>query len=329
MSSIGLARLAFLGVLALTSAASFGETVELRSGETLVGTVRLEGADGVVVDATFPATEVRNLRRGDLAPESMHAILERVADPADAAKRREMGEFAEANGLLVLAIADFAAVKKIDPKAAKDMDARIAALEEQIACAMLSDAQDLLDDGNPNAALLYLHALREKYPRSEAAKKAGAVAAAAHKAAGASAVVAPRTVSAADAPRVAKEVEEHLAKGDQASSGTNAHADQRAAERAVSHYEAAWDAARKLPVAASGNSEFDTRVVRLREAARSKLVGAYLAAGTILLERRAVPGAEKYCNAACALDPDDKSNHRLHELILQAKLLSYRGGGAR
>lgn len=326
MSSIALVRLAFLAALALAPSASFGETVELRSGETLVGSVRLEGADGVVIEATFPAAEIRTVRREDVAPESMHAILERSADPADAAKRREMGEFAEAHGLLALAIADFTAVKKLDPNSTKEMDARIDSAREQLAYAMLSDAQDLLDDGNANAALLYLHALREKYPHSDAAKKAESVAAAAHEAAGDAAVVATKTVSAADAPRVAKAVEDRLAKGDEARTGTKAHSDLRSAERAVTHYEAAWEAAKTLPVAASGNEEFDARVARLRGAARSKLVGAYLAAGTILLERRAIPGAEKYCNAACALDPENKSNHRLHELILQAKLLSYRGG---
>lgn len=120
---------------------AIGETVELRSSGTLVGSVRLEGADGVVIEATFLSTEVRNLERGDFAPESMHAILDHAADPADVAKRREMGGFAEANGLLALAIADFAAARTLDPKTAKELDARIAAVEEQIAGEMLFDAQ--------------------------------------------------------------------------------------------------------------------------------------------------------------------------------------------
>ena len=79
-----------------------------------------------------------------------------------------------------------------------------------------------------------------------------------------------------------------------------------------------------LPVAPSENQVFDARVLKLRSSAKTKLVDAYLTAGTILLERRAIAGAEKYCNNACALDPENKDSHQLHGLILQAKILGYR-----
>ena len=321
---------ATLVALALAAGLARGDTVELRSGGTIVGTARLSGGDGVVIDSVFPETRTLTLKRDDIAPASMHAILDRLADPADAAKRREMGEFAVANGLLASAIVDFTMVKKLDAASAKDMDARIAVLSEQIAGEILADAQDLLDADNPNAALMYLHTLRETYPRSDAAKKAVPLAAAAQKAAGASAEVAERTVSAAEAPRVAEAAETHLAKGDAEREKGNRHVgssvgnDQRPAERAVAHYESAWKAVKTLPVAASGDAAFDARVARLRASAKSKLVDAYLTAGTILLERRAIAGAEKYCNSACALDPENKSSHQLHGLILQAKTLGYR-----
>ena len=322
-------------LVAAVAALAHGDTIQLRNGETIVGTARLVGTDSVLVDRLFPEGATLSLTFDDIAPESMHAILEHASDLADVAKRRELGEFAEANGLLALAVADFTAVKRLDANSSKDMDARIVRLQEQIAGEMLADAQDLLDGGNANAALLYLHTLREKFPRTDAAKKADQLAAAAHKAVGPAAEVAAKTVAAAEAPRVATQVEGHLAKGDEARKrggghvGSDVKVDQRSAERAIRHYEAAWGAAKTLPVAPSGDAELDARVQRLRASAKAKLVDAYLTAGTILLERRAIPGAEKYCNSACALDPENKDNHRLHALILQAKVLSYRSDGAK
>ena len=321
-------------VLAFVAASARGDSIELRSGETVVGSARLEGKDDVVIDAVYPALEVVKLKRGDLAPASLHAILERAADPADATKRREMGEFAEEKGLLEWAVIDFTIVKRLDPASAKDMDARIAHLNEMLAGMMLLDAQELLVDGKPNAALMFLHALRERFPGTDAAKASDEVAKSAHKAAGASAEVAVQTVPATEAPRVAERAEAHVAKGDAARADLGGHvgssvAQQRAAERAVGHYESAWALVKTLPVVSSGNESFDQRVIKLRESTKAKLVDAYLTAGTILLERRAIVGAEKYCNFACELDPENKNTHRLHALILQAKILTYRSGGSR
>lgn len=317
--------------VAFAAALARGETIELRSGGTIVGTVKLEGSDDVVIESVYPSTEVRRLKRSDLAPESMHALLERTADPADAAKRREMGEFAEANGLLTVAAADFTLAKKLDPACAKDMDARIARLREQVAGEMLSDAEDLLAGGHPNAALMYLHSVREKFPGTDAAKKADVVAAAAHKAAGASVEVAVKTVAFTEAPRVATDVEMHVAKGDAERARVGGHvgstvAEQRSAERAITHYEAAWELVKTLPVSPTGDEKLDARIIHLRDATKTTLVDAYLTAGTILIERRAIAGAERFCNSACELDPDNKDNHKLHALILEAKTLRYGGG---
>jgi hypothetical protein len=181
---------------------------------------------------------------------------------------------------------------------------------------------------------MYLHTLREKYPGTQAAKKSESVAAAAHKAAGASAEVAAQTVAAKDAPRVAAQADGHMAKGDAETAKIGGHvgstvAAQRAAERAVGHYESAWGLATSLPVALSGDAKLDARVVSMRETAKRKLVSAYLTAGTIFLERRVIASAEEYCNLACELDPENRESHRLHELVLQAKLLAYRAGGFR
>lgn len=183
------------------------------------------------------------------------------------------------------------------------------------------------------AAVMYLHTLMETYPGTKAAKEAEALLSKATKAAGASVDVAPRTVEAAASAKVIETVEAHLGKGDAATKEVAGHestvADSRAAERAVGNYEAAWEAAKSLPVA-TGDDGLDARIAKVRARAKTSLVQAYLTAGTVYLQRRAIPDAERWCNKACELDPENKPNHTLHKLILQAKALSigrgYGGG---
>lgn len=316
--------------LAIAAGSARGDTVGLRSGGTIVGTVRLSGTDRVVIDSVFPETKTVLLMREDIAPESMHDILERLAEPGDAAKRRELGEFAEAHGLVALAIADFTLVKKLDPATAKAMDPRISRLNEALADEILADAQDLLDAGNPNAALMYLGTLASRFPRTGAAKRAEPVATAAADSALAFSRVVEPSVAATEVPRVVAEAEANLAKGDAARgtpssrTGKGVVADGRAAARAVACYEAASRAARSIPSAPSGDSALDARVERVRSASRSKLIEAYLATGTILLERRAISGAEDCSNRLCALDPSNENGRELHERVVAAKALGYR-----
>ena len=57
----------------------------------------------------------------------------------------------------------------------------------------------------------------------------------------------------------------------------------------------------------------DTRI-------EERLARAYLTAGSIHLQRYSIPRAEEYCNKACELQPEDKANHALHRLIIEAKI---------
>ena len=58
---------------------------------------------------------------------------------------------------------------------------------------------------------------------------------------------------------------------------------------------------------------------------RNRLTAAYLALGQIYLEREALSDASEWCNKACETDPENKGSHRLHSLILQAKIISGSG----
>jgi tetratricopeptide (TPR) repeat protein len=327
---VGIAATVAIG-LATTARA---ETVTLRTGESVEGSVRLEGPDTVVVHARFPEPVTLEFKRNQLTPESLFAILERRTPSADAAKRRELGETAESLGLLGAAVSEYRAVAALDPSAAKDMEARVAPLLEAIAADLLEDAKDLLEEGRPKAALRMLHTLLERFPKTAAAAAVSPLMGKAHELAGASAEVARRTVDPANAGRAADAVAAHLEKGDRARAGAAGHtgaggsADARAMLRAIDHYEDAWNGAKQFPVTETGNAELDGRLRSLHAKAKSSLVQAYVATGTVLLQRRSLPAAERYCDKACELDPENQENHELHRWIVQAKITSYprRGG---
>lgn len=332
--SISILTLSTLTATIALAGQAFAETVRLRTGQTLMGDLRLEGDDAIVLDQRFPTVGVVHLKRSDLAPESLYDVLERRTDAADAAKRLALGETAEKLGLSGAAIAEYRRVRSLDPASATEMDRRVVRLEEEVATDALDDAKDLLEEGMANAALMRLHALLEIYPGTKAAKLAQALLVTAEKAAGASAEVAVRTVAAADAVKLADEIEAGLRKGDAAAAkvsgheGTGGTADVRSLLRAIDLYEDAWKDARRLPAGTNGTAELDDRFAKLRARAKASLVRAYLDAGSVLLQRRSIPSAERMCDKACELDPQHKDLHALHRLILEAKATSWRGRGA-
>jgi len=297
------------------------ETVELRSGGVLLGDVRLDG-EAIVVDARYPRVETVRLKREDVAPESLFAIVERRADAKDAPARVRLGELAESLDLKAAAVAEYRAAATLDPGVAKEMEARVARLGEAIAADLLEAAQQLLDEGRPRAACMYLHTLLELHPATRAAGRARTLMSKAHQEAGNAVDVAKKTVPEDRAESTIAEVESHLSNADAALREVGGHegtvADQRAAERAIHHYEAAWEKAKTLPVAASDQA-LARRIEEIRARAKTGLVEAYLTAGSVHLQRRSIPAAEDYCNKACELDPERKQTHALHRLIIEAK----------
>lgn len=311
---------------------AWAETVVLRTGESLTGDVQIDAGGKIVVTQRFPDVKQVILSRDELNPESLFDVLDRRTQPGDAARRKELGEMARDLGLHGRAVAEFRAVKELDASQAKAMDAQISMLLEAIALDVLDEAKALLDAGKARASLMYLHTLRERYPATSAGREAETLMPRATKAAGATADVAPRTVDVDEVPKTIAAVEAHLAKGCEVAEPLRGHTgstvkEQRAAERAVEHFERAWEVARTLPVTASDDATA-RRIRAARDSSRSELVNALLTAGTIHLQRRSVPSAESYCNRACEIDPENKANHALHRLVLDAKSLSYGRGGA-
>jgi tetratricopeptide (TPR) repeat protein len=318
---------AFVVVLSLAAVAS-AETVRLRDGRMIAGEVRVEGRT-VVVDATFPKVATFTLRRDEIAPESLFAVLERRADPNDVAQRRELADLAERSGLEALAIAEYRTIQRLEPGSAKELEPRIARLYDAIANDLLEEARDLLEVDDRESALMYLHTIVEDHPETKAATEAKRMIRDMQRTVAEAAAVATKTVPESEAPKLLDRVTESLNEGDEKLEGIRGFASasvkhQRAAERAIRHYERAWESAKQLPVSAD-TPELRGRITATRERAKSRLIDAYLTAASIHVQRRSLTSAERYCNEAYVLDPENAATHDLHRLIVQAKIFNGSG----
>lgn len=312
------------GIALVAISASHAETVRLKSGAILVGDVEIAESGDLVVTSRFPEETTVTLKRGELTPGSLYDVLDRRAAPNDADTRLQLGELAESGGLFGKAVSDYLAVVQLRPELRKDMEKRVERVREAIAAAILSDAMELIEEGNPRGALMYLHTILERYGKTRVAKEAKKLMATGHEHAGASADVGKKTVSEESAPKVIASIEKELEKGNREARKLGGHEgdssrDRKAAERAIRYFESAWEKIKTLPVAAD-DAELQAKINRLRSSGKEELVAAYLTAGSIHLQELSIPRAEDYCNEACELDPEGKATHQLHRLIIEAKI---------
>lgn len=290
----------------------------------MVGDVELAENGDIVVTTRFPGEGTFTLKRDQLEPRSLYDVLDRRTAPGDADARLRLGELAESTGLYGIAASDYMAVAELRPELRDNMKERIERVREAIAEQILQDAKALLEEGNPRSALMYLHTIQERYGTTEAAKEAEKLMATGHEHADPSADVAEKTVSEEKAPKVTESVEKDLEKGDREARRLGGHEgdssrDRKAAEKAIRYFESAWEKIKTLPVAAQ-DAELQDKIRRLRQSGKERLARAYLSAGSIHLQAYSLPRAEEYCNKACELQPEDKANHALHRLIIEAKI---------
>jgi hypothetical protein len=295
------------------------ETVHLKTGETLAGNVRMDG-DHVIVDTFYPTISTLRIRKDDLLPESLYDILERRTDVKDAPGRRALAETAEQLGLKGAALVEYLRARNFEPSSAAELDPKIQRLTEDIAADLLEDAEDLLAAGMPNSAVVRLDAVLQRFPDTKTAVRARALLPKAKEATQETPKGDDPAMSPEQVAKIADRVEKNLAKGEEASALARGHAgasgtrELRVVERAIDHLERAWERTKDLR-GASDDAALAQKVATLRERARTGLVAAYLRAGTILIQRRAIPGAERYCDKACELDPANETSHELHRLI--------------
>ncbi|MBK8977102.1 MAG: hypothetical protein IPM29_14405 [Planctomycetes bacterium] len=304
-----------------------GQSVTLRTGEVLIGRV-VDVTDGTFrMELTFPKEEMRELSRAEIIPRSVYDVLAARIDQGNGGAHLDLAAVCEDLGLFAFAIAEARQAAKLDPALGAKAKRVEQQSREQIAARILQAAQADFEDGRLGSAQLAAHAVAHDYGDTRSARDATKLAAkiadqkrpSAHEATGeeiASAVKSVRSVL----EKVVKDLD------------VPAHGDmrqQRGLQRAISRLEKVWSevgdlVAPRPPVERDETTTAASPAERLeavQDELRARLTTAYLALGTIYLERRALPDADEWCNKACDLDPENKSSHALHRLILQAKIV--------
>lgn len=308
-----------------TESAASADTVQLKAGAILVGDVTLMEGGNAQIATRYPREATLKVTREDLMLRSLYDPLDRCADPGDSEAQPRAGELAELSGLFRTAIADYLAVADLRPDLAKEMTVRVHRVWEAVVGGILGEARRLLEDGNPRSALAYLHTLQDVYPGTEAAKRgAKEQMTAAHDHAGGATDVAEKTVPAEWAPKSIEGVQKNVENGHREMRKLEGHEgdssrDRRAAEKAIKYFESAWEDVKTLPVTAT-DPDLQAQIRGLRKRVKERLAEAYLTAGSIHLQRYSIPRAEEFCNRACELEPEEKANHALHRLIIEAKI---------
>lgn len=317
-------------VMVVCSTLTAAESVQLRNGGVMVGEVFVTEAGDVVVRTRFPKEAELVLSPEDITPASLYRIHERRADMSDPQALLSLAELASAAGLYGIAIGDYQSLKELDDEQGQLVDQRVAELTELLAEEVLLSAKALLEEDKVNAALLYLHTLAELYPRTAAGKEADTMMAAAHRRAGGAVEIAEDTVPLSRVQETLERILKNLGRGDAAREKAGGHVgstiaastQRRALDKAIRYYLRGWGDAKTLP-AAIADEQTKSRVDGLRKRVKQKLVGVYLDAASLQLQRGSIPKAEEYCNAACELDPGNKASHMTHRLILEAKAYGF------
>ena len=330
MNGTTLRSLRLLLLLVTTTLPLSAQTLELRSGEVVIGRVLAVDDHTVKLEVTFPDVSVRSIKRSDIQPRSIYALLSARIDQADAKAHLGLARTCKKLGLLALAISESREASRRDAALSPIVDKLIIQLRGQLAGEILQQAEGDYAEDRMGSARMAAHVLKRDYGDTDAATGAKKLMAKIAARVGPQ----PREISAKEVNKVVAAARRALARTAKKTGATPAHGsmrDQRALQSAVSRLEKAWARIGNLvgpheeATPEAGRTSVATPADRLslvQAELRRRLTASYLSLGSIYLERRALPDADDWCNKACALDPENKHLHRLHELILQAKIVS-------
>ncbi|MFY9344997.1 MAG: hypothetical protein WAT39_21070 [Planctomycetota bacterium] len=294
------------------------QTVELRSGEVVIGRVVDFGDRSLKLEVQYPAPGIRTIGRADLDPRSLYTVLAARIDQDDARAHLGLAATCRDLGLFAHAIAESREAARRDAKLAAESSAMVRELHEAIGADLLRQAEDAAAESRLGSARLAAQAVLADYRDTASAK-------AAEQLLQRIATHGERPPRRASADEVAAAVESARKELERTEKDTRVPAhgavrDQRALQRAIPRLEKVWQSIGDLEPEAKDVSATD-RLTSTRAELRQRLVDAYLAMGSIYLQRRALPDAEEWCNRACELDAENQQLHPLHQLILQAKLV--------
>ena len=305
--------------IVLLSLPAPSQSIELATGETLVGLVVAFDGDGLTFQEGFPGNALRRLEAAQLAPRSWLSLLTEKTAPDDVEAQLRLAQLAETAGLPGQAIAAWRRVAAAAPDRSEEATRQVLRLREQVAAELLAETQERIGASEWAAAKLQLQVIAGDYADTKAAAAATALL--------------PRVLRELSIAKKRERVAESraeaalaraaalLEKSEKAMIATASARirDQRREETRLAHLEEALAEIDAIAAPQPG-SPLEERLDTLRTDLRRRLLGAYIDLGTIHLKRRSLSQAEAYNVKACSLDPKSGGCAALQGLIIQARI---------
>lgn len=305
------------------------DTVRLRTGEVLVGTIRKATYQEIEIDAQFPEARRYALRAAEVAPSSIYAVLATRLDRSDGEAGLKLARWCLGQGLYAYAELEADRVGRAYPALSVRALELLNEARGKLAAELLAEARTYLAIDQPERAAQYLRSVVKRYAETPSAKEAKRLLARVPEAPRAKAgSPLRRRTEVARARRSLKAARAALA---QASAPIGHIAPGGRGERGLRVRIARLERALALVAKpARRGAEDEVLAKALRETAataKARLIAAYLELGTLYLTRGAIAAAEVYCGKACRLDPTGRSTHKLHERIIDARIRLRFGDG--
>lgn len=298
------------------------QTLELESGEVLIGQVVEIDDDTVRLEVGYPEEEVRSIDRDEIAPRAMFDVLANEADTDSAEELRELARDALDLGLPAHAISALRRAAKLDPQGSTKDIGDVRRIREDIAEQLLEQARVSFLAGMLEAAKLDAGVVVDKFRDTGAHDAAEDLLA----------KIAEKQSDGDDLePLDAEEIEDVLEKvRDRVDrfealdfvKGAGLEAEDRENhERAIRLLEDAWEGfSRHRPA-----DDVVAQVVRawktMRQKVKNALASQYEALGIIYVQRRALPDASELNQKVCRLAPDSSECQKLRDLIVYARIV--------
>ena len=166
---------ALTAVFFLLAAAIPAQGIALRTGEVVIGRVVNVQASTIEIAVTFPRVETRVLKRGDIKPRSMYAILSGRMDQTSGTAHLELAQTCRELGLFAFGIAEARESARRDPALTDASNRLIKALRQSIATQLLRAATADAEAGLYGSAKLAAQTIVRDYSDTAAAGAARAL----------------------------------------------------------------------------------------------------------------------------------------------------------
>ncbi len=299
------------------------QSLELRNGKVLIGTVVEANADGVAL--RVGDAEAEHYTRDAIAPLSLYSIVSARSDANSATAHWKLGELCIDLELPSHAIAEFETAARIDPAMQRLATEHIARVRGHVADKIVEKGEQDYAANRYATAKLNAEVVLDEYSDTRAVQRARRLLANARM----SLMAGPERKSV-DEKTLRRALDkahksEHKANelGVTLTGGfrfTAKEKNKRAT--AARHLESAWKRLSRIAPADGTAAQLVDEYTSSRERVRDLLGKHYLGLGAVHVQRLALPSAEDYNARACALDPDSGGCKQLQSLIIQARISS-------